>query len=187
MKNKRCKFCGTADQTMRWFSKTCCHNCYQQRYVESNKLNRVCVACGSIKSKGSWYRGPTCSKCYHNKRYRSGRGRSLSQKYSHLISQSKRRNAICEISKEEYETLITSGCHYCSRNLLELTGHSLDKVNTDTGYVIGNVLPCCGDCNTVRMNILTVQETIEVVGLIRKLRNTTGCPWLLYTRANESV
>lgn len=74
--------------------------------------------------------------------------------------------------------LVSKGCFYCGRNLLNLTGTSLDKINVDKGYTVGNVLPCCGDCNTIRMNILTVEETIEVIKLIRNLRGKDGCPWI---------
>jgi hypothetical protein len=92
-----------------------------------------------------------------------------------------------EISKEEYLDLIKDGCFYCDRDLFRFTGHSLDKVDSDRGYVIGNVLPCCGDCNSLRMNILTVDETIEVVKLIRIIRGTLESPWDCQTRADEAT
>lgn len=155
-----------------------CHNCYQREYVENNKLNRYCISCNSNKSKGSWYRGPKCSKCYHNNKYRQSRYRTLGQKYCHLISASKRKNSVCYITKDEYENIVKNGCYYCGINLYLYSGSSIDKIEPDNGYVLDNILPCCGDCNTIKMNILTVRETLEVIKTLKILRNTNESPWL---------
>lgn len=179
MNFNRCKICNSTDQSIRWASKTKCNNCYQKKYVEENKLKRKCNTCEATESKGSWYRGPKCSKCYSKDLYKKGRSRSLGQKYCHLIGASKKKNFILDIDRDTYKKLIDKTCHYCNRNLYELTGHSLDRIEPDKGYVLENVLPCCGDCNTIKMNILTVEETEEVLKLIKKLRNTEGSPWIL--------
>lgn len=34
----------------------------------------------------------------------------------------------------------------------------LDRKDNSLGYIIDNVLPCCGDCNKVRNTVLTVEE-----------------------------
>lgn len=187
MKRNRCRRCDTVSENIQWHSMTCCKNCYQREYVASNKLKRICITCSSESSKGSWYKGPKCSKCYHNSRYKQNRGKTLGQKYCHMLSGSKRRNSITDITKTDYALLLALGCFYCGRNLYESTGHSLDKIDSDGGYVLSNVLPCCGDCNSVRMNILTVEETLKVIQLIKQMRNTVDSPWLKLDRATESV
>jgi len=178
MTKNRCKVCNTQDDTKRWYGKTMCHNCYQKNYVESNILNRYCNSCNSNVSKGSWYRGPKCSKCYHNERYKQNRGKTLGQKYCHLISASKRKNSVCYIKKEEYIEIIKNGCYYCGIDLYLYTGSSIDKIDPNKGYIKDNILPCCGDCNTIKMNILTVKETLNVIKLLKELRNTDNSPWL---------
>lgn len=174
----RCKTCNTVDQTKRWTNKTSCHNCYQKEYILSNRLNRYCISCNSHESKGSWYRGPKCSKCYHNERYKLGRSKTLGQKYCHLTGAAKRKNSVCDITRDEYEEIIKKGCYYCGVNLYLYTGHSIDKIIPDLGYIKTNSLPCCGDCNTIRMNLLSVYETKKVIEFLKELRKTNDSPWL---------
>jgi hypothetical protein len=63
--------------------------------------------------------------------------------------------------KLTYEFLIelwNKGCYYCKNNLLKETGISADRINNDIGYLPNNVLPCCGRCNKIRGDNLTVDE-----------------------------
>jgi hypothetical protein len=50
------------------------------------------------------------------------------------------------------------GCHYCFSSLLTETGIGLDRINNNLGYSLDNVLPCCGNCNKIRQDKLTVEE-----------------------------
>lgn len=63
--------------------------------------------------------------------------------------------------KLTYEFLIDlwhEGCFYCKSNLLKETGISADRIDNDIGYLPSNVLPCCGRCNKIRGDNLTVDE-----------------------------
>lgn len=59
------------------------------------------------------------------------------------------------------------GCYYCGAEILCA---GMDRIDNDLGYFPGNVLPCCEDCNTLRSDLLTVDETKAVVSLLNKLR-----------------
>ncbi len=63
------------------------------------------------------------------------------------------------IKFEDYVKLIKEPCFYCSTSLSKETGVGLDRINNKKNYNLKNVLPCCGDCNSVRHHILTVDET----------------------------
>lgn len=62
------------------------------------------------------------------------------------------------LTEEEFTQLITSDCYYCGespRNKKELRGHVLywtgvDRRENGKGYEIGNVVPCCTDCNYMK-------------------------------------
>ena len=63
--------------------------------------------------------------------------------------------------KLTYEFLIdlwNKDCYYCKSNISKETGISADRIDNDKGYLYDNVLPCCGRCNKIRGDNLTVDE-----------------------------
>lgn len=75
------------------------------------------------------------------------------------------------LSLEEYTTLVKPNtCHYCT-GPLERQGTALDRLDSTKGYEVGNVVPCCKNCNTLKGDFLTYTEAAELIGLLRKLRN----------------
>lgn len=77
------------------------------------------------------------------------------------------------ISFEDYEALLNSGCFYCSRNLhTDGVGVNLDRIdNSRKEYSIDNVLPCCKQCNQIRGQYLTIEETKIAAIAIENYRN----------------
>lgn len=84
----------------------------------------------------------------------------------------KKRNMEWELSFEQYKLLIeNSKCHYCP-NQLASTGYGLDRIDNRLGYTFNNVVPCCGQCNMLRSNLITQQELVKVIELLKNIRNT---------------
>ena len=50
-----------------------------------------------------------------------------------------------ELSKKDWDALIQGRCEYCKRSSTKWFG--IDRVIPSRGYVIGNVVTCCYDCN----------------------------------------
>lgn len=50
-----------------------------------------------------------------------------------------------DLSKEEWDTLVAGNCEYCKRSPTAWFG--IDRTIPSEGYVLGNVVPCCFDCN----------------------------------------
>jgi hypothetical protein len=60
--------------------------------------------------------------------------------------------------------LIMSACHYCGQEPLALRGeevyyttgvfkrNGIDRVNTNEGYKVDNVVPCCAGCNHAKLD-----------------------------------
>lgn len=61
------------------------------------------------------------------------------------IRKAKRKRVSFELSKEDFESLIKGNCEYCKRSPTSWFG--IDRVVPSSGYVIGNVVSCCFDCN----------------------------------------
>ena len=99
---------------------------------------------------------------------------------SHRYINSKRnatlgnRNYCYELTKEDYDRITTNQkCIYCKgQDGNEIFGYyvGIDRVSNDTGYVIGNCVPCCGTCNSMKSNMSYVQF-INICSLIAKNHN----------------
>lgn len=76
------------------------------------------------------------------------------------------------ITLDEYTEFIMKNpnCYYCFDNVFKFTGGSLDRINNSIGYEVNNVLTCCGDCNKLRGDRLTVNETKHVISELLKYR-----------------
>lgn len=108
----------------------------------------------------------------HSKYNKTSKGRFSYLKNSVRVLSKQRRNIKVDISLEEYENIIKNSCYYCNGPLFKSSyGHGLDRINNDLGYELSNILPACSDCNQLRGNKLTVEETKAVVNLLKQLRN----------------
>lgn len=73
-----------------------------------------------------------------------------------------------------YASIISKPCSYCDNSLGHVqkeTGAGLDRLDNSKGYTVDNVISCCGFCNSLRSDILTVEETKVAVEAILNLRN----------------
>lgn len=96
--------------------------------------------------------------CEDNKESFDKYRRNTKNRFSILRNTAKYRNKEFDLTLEEYIIIVNKPCFYCDKNLENEKGHSLDRIDNKIGYIIKNVLPCCGNCNTVRSDILTVEE-----------------------------
>jgi hypothetical protein len=97
--------------------------------------------------------------------------RKPKNRYIILKGLAKRRKLEFNITKKDYFTLISYPCHYCQKSLLDETGGGLDRIDNDKGYTLDNVLSCCGTCNKIRGDSLTVEETVVAIQAVLAYRN----------------
>ena len=150
---------------------------------------KTCTACKTKKSLDNFYKKPkgklgydsiciVCRRNYGIKHYydnheliktkgRQIRG-SLKCRYSNLRSNARTRNIYFDISFEGYALLAYLPCHYCGLPLSR-TGGGLDRVDSNKGYTIDNVAPCCAHCNYI-FNDYTKEETYSHMELMLKMR-----------------
>lgn len=92
----------------------------------------------------------------------------------------KKRNYVWELSHQDVARLIAQRCFYCNALPTQIArpGHyrrrlncdngtilfynGLDRLNNATGYTKANVVPCCGTCNWMKMD-LSVDEFREKI------------------------
>ena len=57
----------------------------------------------------------------------------------------KKKRVLFDLTKEDFDCLIKGDCVYCKRS--PTTWFGIDRMIPSRGYVIGNVISCCFDCN----------------------------------------
>lgn len=73
------------------------------------------------------------------------------------------------ISLSDFTELISKRCYYCEGKIAEV-GSGLDRMDNSKGYVYGNVVPCCRDCNLMKNSLLTFDEMVAAMNAIKGLR-----------------
>lgn len=124
--------------------------CGREVFVDGSKLrNGHTKSCGCIK-KGK----PQFSK-------RKGPGEALRNRVVwQYRANAARRGLPFELTEAEIFELFVGSCFYCGRppsttitrkdHWGEFTYNGIDRVDNDAGYVAGNVIPCCMECNFKR-------------------------------------
>ena len=82
--------------------------------------------------------------------------------YGGIRRTAKRRNHEWGLTKEQVKEITSQNCHYCgvipkqkyskSPNG-EYPYNGIDRVDSQRGYTLDNVVPCCGGCNMAKSNL----------------------------------
>lgn len=74
----------------------------------------------------------------------------------------KKRNKVFELSEEQFLNIVAHPCVYCGKppsnichlkNFGDFVYSGIDRINSEDGYVEGNVAPCCITCNRAKSNL----------------------------------
>jgi len=97
--------------------------------------------------------------------------RSVNYRFSYSAQAAERRKLDWNISKEDYVWLASLPCFYCAVDFSPTTsGVGLDRLDNSKGYTLSNVVACCGACNFIRGNNLTVEEMQVVSETLKHFR-----------------
>jgi hypothetical protein len=94
----------------------------------------------------------------------------LKKRLTHAKDIALSRGHVFELTREQLLEYWKLPCHYCGESILAETGIGLDRVDNSRGYTTDNVLPCCGGCNVVRSDVLTVEEMEAAMAAVLRLR-----------------
>lgn len=101
---------------------------------------------------------PTCKEC-RNKQVQGWRDSNPARKMlCSYKGRAKRKGYEFELTEEDFRQLDTLTCEYCGGD--EKMGY--DRIDSNLGYTLDNVTPCCYVCNTMKSN-LTREEFIAHV------------------------
>lgn len=132
-----------------------CLQCGESPVVAGRKRCRQCLDRDNIKVKA--YRKTPKGKATI-KKYRENSGRFSAISYL-AVQQGKP----WALSEAEWRVLISQPCFYCGMENNVKTGAGLDRLNNMFGYIPGNVVSCCYECNTARADNFTPEE-MKIIG-----------------------
>lgn len=117
-----------------------------------------------IKQSKRWQ---LLNKDYYQK-HRKDHAKKNSSRFCRAKSKAKSRNLLWTLSFEDYKKITSQDCYYCSYKLCDPVelGVGLDRLDNSKGYELDNVVSCGKLCNTLRMNILTPEETKVAIAAI---------------------
>jgi hypothetical protein len=93
----------------------------------------------------------------------------------------KRRGHEFEITKEEFLELVKQDCFYCGEppkqiarkdSKYPLTYNGIDRIDNSKGYIKGNIVPCCGVCNKMKLEM----SVDEFKDRMKRILNHLGDP-----------
>lgn len=77
-----------------------------------------------------------------------------------LKNSAKQRDLHVNLDVNKYQYLIDAGCHFCGDDLKTEKGYCLDRVDSNGGYNIMNLVGCCKVCNRMKSN-MNVRDFID--------------------------
>lgn len=144
--------------------------------VPSNRKNgggiwKCLCDCGNISFPGTAELNSGNTKscgCYGRDNNRtSPEHLTVTEKFHAYKSSAKVRKLDFQMTRERFKELIFSKCYYCGRvpysekklykrdkSGMSIEGsimsNGIDRVNNDVGYIEGNMVPCCTECNFLK-------------------------------------
>jgi len=164
-----------------------CNVCNIEKYTEkfetlpSGNKRKMCRECRSNQVK-DYYKsnrvGILAQKRIHQKTTREDMyvyTRSLKRRYGKLKNKSKYLMLGFDISLEQYENLIIKPCYYCDTITYgKEAGVGLDRIDSNKGYLLSNVVQCCATCNLIKLDS-SIDELLEKLPkMINKLKTLKG-------------
>jgi len=111
----------------------------RQRNKEYYENNKEAIA----KKFKKWQAGNRDKFAISSKKYQQ----SPKGKFTTYKANAKVRDIDFELSFEEFASFWQKDCHYCGGTVKSI---GLDRLDSFGKYELGNVVPCCGDCNYMK-------------------------------------
>jgi hypothetical protein len=156
--------------------------------ILSVDTTKICTKCGVDKQLKEFClikrrldgHNNICRVCVSNNPRRIAFNRehltTLNGRFNKAKWKSKIRKIEFTISLEAYVVIASQPCYYCDNRLGDRVnrGVGLDRLNNAIGYVIGNVVSCCGRCNRLKSYWMTPEETKVAVNALLSYRSLKG-------------
>lgn len=132
--------------------------------------------------------GESCQKCTNitNRTYKKAEpiDNQVNIIYSNYKSRAKFKGWEFDITKDEFKELIFQNCSYCNiepsnyredrvknRRTIDMSHYTngIDRIDSSQGYIKGNMITCCEDCNNAKRN-LSHEQFLDLIKRIYEFR-----------------
>ena len=164
-------------------AKYCSRFC--QAYAARRPHQPKCRECKVDKPESEFYRNTAmksgyvsrCKECYERKRKSV-----LGVKYCTTVSNARKRGLVMSLDKDYFYYVTSFPCFYCGTRELSI---GLDRVDNDIGYTHGNIVPCCGPCNSMKSK-LSMVDFYDACDTIAKMRSMKKEYIMTFREFNET-
>ena len=77
-------------------------------------------------------------------------GNAKNVNYDHYKFGAKDRNKDFEITRDQFETIISNECYICGKTNSENHQNGIDRIHNNIGYILENCAACCCECNVMK-------------------------------------
>jgi hypothetical protein len=120
-----------------------CGKSFEKFLTRYNKQSQSCHHCSANQKKNDDKRSARV------RNYAAEKKKNIARALKEYKTSATKKKLEFELTKEEFTKLISSPCHYCGKYKEdEVIG--IDRVDSDEGYVLKNVVPCCWPCNRMK-------------------------------------
>ncbi len=100
--------------------------------------------------------------------------RTVQGRFTQAKSQAKRRGIDFELGFEQFKlAVVDHPCEYCNLEF-NTTGTGLDRIDSNFGYALGNIVPCCSDCNSAKNDMSTAEFKALVERVYENFKRKAG-------------
>jgi 5-methylcytosine-specific restriction endonuclease McrA len=172
---------GGAGKGIYWMARCDCGNIREVRGSEA--------ALGKIKSCGTCkYHTDMLSEAASAGAKLRGWTKSIRVQHLRYIKSAVKRGIEWRLSPEEFLTITKKDCTYCGSppriyeskpnygkgRTVKTLMNGIDRLDSSLGYVTGNVVPCCGTCNKMKMAMDESLFTIHVLKIAKHYLEKIG-------------
>ena len=139
----------------------------------NERMIKVCVLCKS-EFTSNFSSTKMCPKCYspNNKNSNKKDSNNPLIRYDHYKSGAKKRNIKFNLTEEQFYSFWQKSCTYCG-DKIETIG--LDRINSEKGYDMSNVVPCCATCNWMKIDKSTEDWIVHIKKILSHMEKTNAC------------
>jgi hypothetical protein len=120
-----------------------CGKTFETFLTRYNKQSQSCRSCSAIQKKSDDKRSARV------RNYAAERKKNIECAIKKYKKNATKRKLDFTLTQDEFTTFVSSPCYYCGKyNENEVIG--IDRINSDKGYMLENVAPCCWPCNRMK-------------------------------------
>lgn len=142
---------------------TKCNKIDKESYFAKNKNGKRISICIECFNKTSYLPKQQVPK---KKKYKYKRETNSKDIYNRYKYSAKNRNLIFDISYNDFMEYWNKSCTYCNSTIKTI---GLDRIDSNEGYLISNITPCCWKCNNMKSNMSLEDFKSHIAKLYNRL------------------